>query len=351
MIAALAACFGAALATAALADDAKTYDFSYATGGPKTTAQLKAALAWMDTVQTKSNGNVKFEVFDSGTLLKDTDMLPGIASGRADIGYIASGYFPGQLPLSSVVGIPFLTSNPEAQSRAFQELYDTDKAYHDEWEKQGVHVLHFFPATSAVLGTKVPVNSIKELAGKKIRGIGYVNMALEAAGANPVAIPIADLYESLQRGVVEGYSGIAFEVFTSFGLQEVAKYTADTGLGNYILAASIMNLQTWNSLPDDMKKLLTETSAENLPKAMEILEQTESGACDKLLAAGGKASVFSDDTVAEWKTLIGSRIKDDWLKKVGAGGEDLFNTYTGLLKKYEAQSSYQTGIRKCAQRR
>src|SRR5215208_2810822 len=162
-----------ALATPVLAQ--QTYNLKLASYIGKGAAQSKAIEWWADEVEKRSNGRVKIRIFYQGALLPAADIMRGIAEGRADLGYMANAYHPAELPLSSVVGVPFITSNAEAQMRTFQHLYENNEAFRSEWEKQGLHVLFFHPLSENIVGMREPVKSVADFKGKSIRGLGYIN--------------------------------------------------------------------------------------------------------------------------------------------------------------------------------
>jgi TRAP-type C4-dicarboxylate transport system substrate-binding protein len=89
----------------------------------------------------------------------------------------------------------------------------------------------------------------------KLRTISKYAILAEKYGASPMNIPAPDLYTSVQQGLVDGF----FMSFAAMdlGLGEVTKYYIDPGFGcsDEIF---FMNLKKWNSIPSEMKTLITE---------------------------------------------------------------------------------------------
>jgi TRAP-type C4-dicarboxylate transport system substrate-binding protein len=337
-------------ATPATAQD--TYNLQFASYIGAGTAKSKAQEWWADEVERRTDGRVKVEFFYQGALLPATDILRGVADGRAQLGYVANAYHPAELPLSSVVGVPFVTSNAEAQMRTFQELYDTNDAFRAEWEGQGVHVLFFNPLSENILGMREPVDGLDGLKGKSIRGLGYVNQVLEIIEANPVAIAAPEIYEALLRGTLDGYSGFAFEVVTALKLHEVAPHTIATGTGNYVFAATPITKSLWDGMPEDIRTAITEVSTEYMAKVSEILAQTEDEVCAVIKASGGKVSVLSEEDHQAIRDAVGNSINQLWIDDVSSRGIDaeaFFSAYTERLKRHEAEVSYVSGVKRCAE--
>jgi len=349
----LTALLGAAaiLGAAWPADAQQTYRFRFASYIGKGAAQSQASEWWTQELERRTEGRIRVQFFYQGALLPATDILRGIADGRADLGYVANAYHPAELPLSSVVGLPFVTSNAEAQARTFAELYKRNDAYRAEWEKQGVHVLLVHPLSENILGMRQPTADVAALKGKRIRGLGYINQVLQIVGANPVAIAATEVYEALQRGTIDGYSGYAFEVVTALKLHEVAPHTIGTGTGNYVFAVTPITKSTWDRMPADLKTIVTEVSDQYISKFAEFLVASENEVCAAIKKAGGTVTVFADADVAKLKTEIGDQIHKLWVRDAsarGAAAEPFLADYLATLKKYEAQSTYVPGVKRCA---
>lgn len=330
----------------------ETYNLKFASYIGKGAAQSKAQEWWAQEVEKRTDGRVKVKFFYQGALLPPADILKGIADGRADLGYYAPVYNPAELPLSSVAGVPFITDNAEAQMRAFQELYERNEAFHDEWEQQGVHVLFVNPLSENIVGMREPVHGLEDFKGKSIRGLGYINQALEILGANAVAIAAPEIYEALQRGTIDGYSGFAFEVVTALKLHEVAPYTLATGTGNYVYAVTPITKSLWDGMPEDIKQVMTEVSSEYPDKMIGILRETEDEVCAAIKAAGGTVSVLPDDEVESVRSQIGEKINDLWIADATARGADaasFFADYRETLAKYEKTATYVSGVKRCAE--
>lgn len=340
------------MAALAPAEAQQTYQLRFASYIGKAAAQSKATEWWAQEIERRTGGRVKVQFFYQASLLPATDILRGIADRRADLGYVANAYHPAELPLSSIVGIPFVTSNAEAQMRTFTELYRRNEAYRREWEKQGVHVLLFHPLSENIVGMREPLRDAAGLKGKRVRGLGYVNQVLQILGANPTAIAAPEIYEALQRGTIDGYSGFAFEVVTALKLHEVAKHTVGIGTGNYVFAVTPITKATWDGMPADLKKVINEVSDLYIGKFLEVLKETEDEVCAAIKKVGGTVTAFPNAEVERIKVQIGDQINKLWIKDASARGvaaEPFLADYLQTLKKYEAQSKHVSGVLRCAQ--
>ena len=339
------------------ADSGEVFELRFANFLGPQAAQILAMRWWAEQVEERTDGRVTVEFFDGGSLLAAGDTLPGIGDGRAEMGHVAHFYHPGELPLSQVVGVPFVTEDAEAQVRTFNDLYASNDVFRDEWQRQGVHVLSFTPLTNSIVATTEPLAGLDDLRGKSIRSVGFLAGAMEAIGVNPVAMPAPEIFEGLERGVIEGASSYPFDVFIAAGLDEAAPYITEPGTGLYNLGVIIISQQVWESMDPARQQVMTDLIDNYyVDHSLELLSQEEAARCDEFLADGGTPNVFSDEETAQWESEVGDSVVDRWRSAaVDAGVSEsdvdaFFEEYRSTLESYEAESSYVPGLRACAAR-
>ena len=93
------------------------------------------------------------------------------------------------------------------------------------------------------------------LDGIKLRAAGPTATAfVEALGGTAVAMPIGELYEALDRGLVEGGTiGGGAQLAVQFGWHEKFKYVVEQSVGAGQLMF-LMNQDTWNGLTPDLQE-------------------------------------------------------------------------------------------------
>jgi len=159
---------------------------------------------WVKQVEEATKGRVKIEVYPSQTLIKGIDMWKGIRSGIADIGWCVQGYWPEQTPLSDVMSLPFLPiSSAEKGSEALWKLYEKFPSVQKEFNE--IQPLVLYTSSPNLLVSKKQVRTLEDFKGLKLRVLGGppTEMA-KALGAVPTLIPMPDVYQSLDKGVVDG---------------------------------------------------------------------------------------------------------------------------------------------------
>ena len=109
----------------------------------------------------------------------------------------------------------------------------------------------------------------------EIRADALVLEAIKALGGVPVSLPITEVYLALQKGVVKGTLD-RLGGLKGFRHAEVTKYIQ---VVTFIYPSAVffntMNLKTWNSLPDDIKKVFDDIADETVLKSAEVFEDQE----------------------------------------------------------------------------
>lgn len=306
--------------------------------------------SFVDEVSERSDGAITIEVFWEGALLNGPDVLTGVSDGRADLGFSNANYSPAELPLSQVISVPFLSSDVVATQNAFTELYESNDDYKNEWSTLGVRPLAFQSVTPMVmLGETVP-KDVDWISGKTVRATSVMGNAIQGAGGNAVALPLNELYESAQRGLIEGSASLNFGTIPSISLEEVMPNVADPGTGIYSQTSLIVNESTYDGLDESVRGILDEVSAEFNDVYLDQLAIFDAETCDVVLAAGGSVTTWEKEQTDEWEELLGDSIIETWKDAAGASGADVDGFFDEYLKLIDqtVESDYVDGVAACA---
>lgn len=334
-------------------DGAGRFHLRLASYQPPIAAEAVATQEWAEEIEKRTDGRLTVEFFFQEGLLPGPEILQGVSDGRADLGYIADSYYPGELPLTNVAGLPFISSNPEAQGRALIRMYEENADFQAEFENLGVRPLIWAPVGPNAAALKTRIDSLDDVEGLQIRAIGYSARAYQQIGMAPVAISQGEVYESLQRGVIDATSGGSFDILTDRDYEQVAPHFVDLGSGNYATTLNIINLDLWNQLPQDVHEIVEEVSEGYLDRYMEVLMEREEEACEELNDAGGTITVIADDEVTRWADDVGPQVYETWLSNVEAGageadGPAFYQAFVTAQQEYEADSDYVPALRRCS---
>ncbi|MBI4186689.1 MAG: TRAP transporter substrate-binding protein DctP [Chloroflexi bacterium] len=240
----------------------------WASGGTPTAFRYNDTIKlWMDSVTRLTNGNVKFKDAQAGTVLKDPEMLEGISSKVADMGFIGAAWFPKQMPEFNLAGLG--TAFEEAKKTPYEILMITRILLHEfpsfqeHFEKAGVMQLFITATEPQVLISAKPVSSLNDLKGMRLRiSAKYYGKLFPFLGAEGIQVGMGEVYSGIQKGIIDGTLTNASSA-RDFKYYEVAKHITLFYGGRGMMFAiapfgHYMNLQLWNSLPPDVRLIMLE---------------------------------------------------------------------------------------------
>lgn len=229
---------------------AKPIKLRYANFPPAPTFPCVQMERWAQEVEKRTGGKVEIETYPGGTLLGAKNMLDGVIAGTADIGCFCPSYHPGRFPLLEAVDLPIGWPNTKVPSLTLLKLYE-------KWRPKSlekVKVITMFTCAPTHIASKIPLKKLADFKGVELRAAGTLAEFLGLLGATPVAMPMSDVPEALQKGVIKGYLS-SLEVLKDFNYAEYCRYV--TYLGFQVVSfAVVMNMDSWNRLPEDVKKVI-----------------------------------------------------------------------------------------------
>lgn len=299
--------------------------------------------AYLDEIEKRSDGRIKFERFYGGSLVKAGVELDALSSGIVDVAMFTPSYVPGRLPLATIGTNPSLWGDSWVGAKAFNELYQTVPEMQQELEKQGVKFVGQYALTTGYVISKKPVKSLADLKGLKVVANGQLAPLAQQLGASPVSMPVEETYEAMTRGVIDGLFYGLVEAQT-FGLVDAVEYVYKLPVGS---SAGLigMNLGKWKNLPEDLQKMIAEVASEYHPGAYHDIYQVEAGgaALKALEAKGANIIEPTAEDVAKMKQIASDTVIAEWVKdkeSKGLPGQKVVDTMIQAIQKYEKENPY-----------
>ncbi len=302
-------------------------------------------IPWKKAIEKESNGRIEVKVYPSMQLGgKAPDLINQVKDGTVDVVWTLPGYSPGRFPAISVFELPFMVTNAEGSSQAVQEFYETNQAAQDEFKD--VHPLMFWTHDRGVLHTSNhPVKSLEDLKGLKIRAPSQpVADTLTTYGAVPVQMPLPQMPKALTDNKIDG-SVIPWEVVPAFHIEKLARYHTEFPGERGIYAAVFvfaMNKEKYNSLPEDLKKVIDNNSGMAWSKSMGGLwVQSENPGRNLVKNNGNTIFQMSLDEVDKFRAASYS-VHAAWAKDMsekGLNGRHLLLSAYTLLNKYSSTAT------------
>ena len=204
-------------------------------------------------IEQESNNRIKITIFAGGTLYKNQNSLDELKRGAADLGYVSSQYFPG-FDLTVAQRAFWYGASNENSLRIYKDVLSKIPELESEWSDVKVLTRMAMGGPFHLLTTKKPIHSLADLRGLKIRSLPQMIEPLKAVGAEPISMPLGEVYIALEKGIIDGTFSPC-DTLKGFAFHEVIKYVTRV---NYYLGPFPMrafNLKSWNKLPADIQKI------------------------------------------------------------------------------------------------
>ncbi|MBX9761338.1 MAG: TRAP transporter substrate-binding protein [Beijerinckiaceae bacterium] len=237
----------------------------------------KVLTPWAEKIAKDSGGQLAVRMFPSMQLGgKPPELYRQMARGISDICFTLPGYTSGDFPMMALTELPGMADSGVDGTRKIWANFDKFLAR----EFTEAKVLGLWNSDSAALMSKnKPIRTLEDLRGLKIRTPSAAQSAqLTALGATPIDMPANQIYNNLDRGVVDA-AMIPMSAAIDFKLIEVARYfTLDAPLGrsNFLVA---MNRARYDRLPANLRKMIDDTTGleMSLQGARTYDEQNDAG--------------------------------------------------------------------------
>lgn len=331
----LAICVGLSFSSiGAFNAGADTVKLTYSNFFPPTHIQSKLAEAWCKEVEKRTNGRVVVEYFPGQTLTKANQVYDGVVTGLSDLGLALFAYTPGRFPVMEAVDLPLGYSSGYAATMVVNDVY---KKFNPK-ELQDTQVMYLHAHGPGVVHTKgKPVKKLEDLKGLKLRGHGTSAEIVKALGATPVAMPMPELYQSLQKGVVEG-ALYPLEVNKGWKMGEVTEY--DTACFSIAYTSSffvVMNKDKWNSISAEDQKIIEQINAEWIPKHGDAWNSSDMEGYLYSLSLGHYIYGLHPKEAARWKAAVAPVINNyiEKMNQKGFNGKEIVDYTVSALEKYQ----------------
>ena len=279
---------------------------------------------WAKSVEEKTKGGLKIEVFHSAQLGVEEDIIEQIRAG-ANIGQNTDSARMGNyVPGIAIMNGPYFAENLEEVAKLTKS--PTVNGFLDDLaNKYGLKILSF----SWVQGyrhffTNKPIRTPEDLKGLRIRTppAPIWQESIRALGATPVALAFGEMYPALQSKVMDGVE-LVYNNIPAGRFYEVLKYVNESRhimLVNYEAISS----KWFNSLPPDYQKILVEECDKaGIETSKLIMEKLEKEVKADLIKRG--MIVVEDVNIAAFKkagekayeVLKIADVKDKVFKEIG----------------------------------
>jgi TRAP-type C4-dicarboxylate transport system substrate-binding protein len=327
-------CIGAAaITTTTLAQAQQPVKLKFAVFSPDTERLFNTVKKpFVEAVNKASGGTVEIELFPNGALGRaPQQQAQMVLDGVADIGFIVPPFTPGRFPDSEVMELPGLFRDLAEATHVYTRLFQAGvlRDYGD----------YFTIATWSTppfsIHSNFPINSLKDLKGKKVRGSGVIQIeSLKAVGAVPVGIPPTEVPEALARKTIDAATSQPAVLF-DFGYDRVTSHHYFVRLGVVPLAV-VMNRKTFEALPKAAQDAIRTHSLDWINKLyLDSMLVYDKSLIDRLKSDPKRTVVFPSEADAAAAKAAFDPVIQAWIKK-SPRNQEIYQAVLAEIEKFRS---------------
>ena len=230
----------------------------------------------------KLGDDYKVVTFPSSQLGTDEELMQKLLLGTADFA-LPSTVMSSVVPEFGMFEMPYLVKDRDHMKRIEAEVVWPTLA--PAAEAKGYKVLAVWEnGFRNITNNLRAINKPEDLQGVKLRvpgGEWRVKM-FQAYGANPTPLSFSEVFTALQTGVVDGQENPFTQIYTA-KFHEVQDFLSLTG-HVYTPAYALVGKNRWESLPEDVRKILEDAAKETQAYVYETAARLENELLDKIKA-------------------------------------------------------------------
>lgn len=290
---------------------------------------------WTQELPRLSGGRVVAEIepFDQ-TGIRGQDMLRLMQLGVVPFGTSLLGLAAAQDPILAAPDLAGLASTPAQLARAVAAFRPhLERVLR---ERYGVKLLAIYAYPAQTVFCERPLNSLADLAGRRVRTSGVSQSDLvEALGGKPVQIPFAEMVSAVKLDRVDcAITGTLSG--NAIGLHEVTTFLHTQPI-NWGLSLFGANVSAWNALDAGVQALLLRELAK-LEQAIQAsaIAQTDDGvACNtgrgecRAGRRGRMTAAQAADDADRVRRLFAEVVLPRWVRRCGADCATVWNASIG----------------------
>lgn len=276
-------------------------------------------------IETRTEGQVKVDVYWAESLLTGKENLKGVKDGVVDIGKVVPTHFPEELFVYGIFNIfpcgPTKFENIyEIITRAHEEI----PYLNEEFTAQNQKVLGFrLMMPSSVFSTE-PFTSFEDFKGKRIRAASRWWLAfLKGAGAIPVYLPYGDCYMALETGNIEGVYTNVDALFRTKMHEPAPNIFLTRELWTPTPTVYTINMEKWDSLPDNIKKDIEDSFEAVIGIFAEAYDNEWENIVSQLEEGGQVVTMATKEDIQKWVSMpIIEESQAQWISEAEDFGID-----------------------------
>ncbi|MGY0195267.1 TRAP transporter substrate-binding protein [Leptothrix sp. BB-4] len=243
------------------AQEIRERTLKFGLNGPEGHPAVAGMKKFQASVEAKSGGKIKVQLFLNGTLGSDQATLSAVKGGTVEMAVMNSGILASEVKALEIFDFPFLFNN-EKEADAIADGPIGQKMHAALADKGIVGLSYWELGFRNITTGKRAITKVDDIAGLKLRVIpNAINVDwVKALGANPTPMPFPEVYAALEQGAIDGQEN-PISVIAANKFWEVQKHVALTN-HQYNPQSVIFSKKVWDQLSATERKIIDDSADE-----------------------------------------------------------------------------------------
>lgn len=294
-----------ALALASAGSARAQVEWTMTTTWPTSIELIEIDRKWVETVHAIAGDEIQIQFHPGGSLVPSFEVFDAVGQGDIQASGDWPGYWAGRHPAFSPLASHVSMFNALdtilwTQEWGGAELYDEVYGQHNM-----VYLVYGVTNNESGFRTNTPLVSLSDLDGMRLRLSGRdQGKVLERLGGEQVLLAGQEIYQALERGVIDGaeYSvpGVDFEA----GFNEVSEYWSVPGWHQSQSTFGVMiHKPAWEALDEELRAKLEIAAERTLLWSLAWSERRSNEGAQQFIDAGIEINRWSDEVLDEMQQL------------------------------------------------
>lgn len=283
-------------------------------------AQHQGLLEFKEKVEERSGGRVEINIFPNNTLGSDTEVAEMLQTGSVEAALIPTAKLSGFYAPLQVLDLPFLFSSRESCYGTLDNEEFKNMLF-EPMKEINLKGINFWESGFKQLTANKDLQKPEDFKGLKFRTMEspLIIAQFEALGAAPLPIDFGETYNSLQQGVVDGEENPLVSI-VNMKFYEVQKNCVISNHA-YLAYALLFSNSYWDTLPEDIQKIITEVADEAVLGERQLTVDKEDDYIKTIEDSGTTVTYLSEEGQAamaeamkpvheQFRDVIGSELLD-----------------------------------------
>lgn len=306
--------------------------------GPNRGVRADAVAYIAEQIAERTNGEVTVDQKWGGALFKSEAALGSLSTGVADMGLLVGAYVSSEFPELQMAGLLLKPAHPWVMMQAVYELFTTNEQIKQRLDEMNLVYLAPYSLSPAILACRGKgIRTLDDIKGTKISLTGSSGDILAALGGNMVQMPIYEVYQGMETGLIDctvtyAYYAVATKLNEEIDTVTNLRYSTVASLG------TVINKFSFEALTPEQQEAILSIGPDLINYYGENLAQADKEAIETL-STGKYAAEFVTMSDADYDRMdeVGAPMIDKWkadAAAVGTDGDALLDELYRLMDKW-----------------